>query len=1458
MRGNHSHRSFTDRLTVDRSHLLILGLAIVALAFAGATRVAAGSPAATRQPSAILAPSAGGPDDFGYTWATTLDPGGPPYVWDEIAGVGTLVDGGALVSVGYSGPLAIGFPFSFYGADYTGVYASRNGYISFGQGYNSYYLDTIPSPYEPNNQIAMFGADLTLSDYGTNSQVYYVTLASPQRFVVEYVNVYPCCSTTNPLTFQVVLFPNGDSEVRYKQLRGQVTQFVGIENATGTDGLLYTGGLANNLAVRYSYPVGVILKPTTAENIGAPGSTATYSLSVTNRTGATDNFNITIDPGNAWQATPSIAQTGPLAANASLSFDVTVDVPANATVGDTDQAVVRVSSALSPTVFDTSVLTTTASNGQIAVVTLSDSDLVALVDSELHSVLGTIDVGAAGCDFPWRVAKTPDGNEAYVSCENSDSVVAINLTSRTVMQQVAGIYRADGVAFSRDGTYAFIGSRSGGSNAINRINTQTYAVSSIYYGSATRSIAVHPYLDLAYITDSAGAILVLDTSVFGIVDTIPVSAEPWDVAVSPDGRWVFTGDRSSGVITVIDTTTNAIHTTIGGLGTVTGLSVSPDGSILYAAGLSSGVRAIDTTTYQILGTVAGIGNAWEVATTCQDDEVWVGNTSGSVPVIDAASMTLTAPIPMPGGGTKEIVICPQYVAHGVILNPPTQTGSAALGASTTHQVTVVNATGQSDTFQLSLGASQWSSQLSATTVGPLADGQAATVTVTVDVPSGAQWYATDTVQLTAVAVSQAGISNVANLTTEAFAPPVAGVQPAALSVTQLVNQTADQPLTISNGNGVTLTVEISDVDNTAAGSRPELMASASYTTTVDNEDNYLTGNPDGDMDTDICDYYWNYPIEFNIFVDTVAAPLGNTLAIRAYGVDLPGEAVGVSLNGSLLGQLADSANHWSITTFDLPAGVVTTGANLVQVSSVGGSTCVDVDWGALTVAGPPADWLHENPSSLLVPPNESREVTVTFDATGLQPGQYQGTVMVASNDPAHSPIPIAASMIVDPTADMGRVTGTVIDAWTGQPLAATVELVGIYTTQPEPDYEIWAPAGNYSLVASAPGYVSVTTPVAITAGQITVQDVALELNQPRLQWSPPAVAAAAAPGGSTTATLSVINAGPAVMNAAFFEINLLDSLAAPSPQDLTGKRILYDRAHDEPPLTYYSTLANDAVNAGATINENWFYPVDESVLEGYDILWVNCCGYQSWGYDELAAIDQWLRRGGALLVQGGKSPTTDGPASIFGIYYVPATCASGATSYITPHPISAGVSTVQVYYTCDRLSPSAGSSIVVLDNVGQPHVVTKETNGGKIVVVGSDDLQNGTISYADNRLLGNNILGWLARPSYSDVPWLTVSPTAMTIPGHSSQDLLLTFDAANLPAGDYHATLAIEHNDPAHEVPAEVPITFSVHPPTAVALASISADVAAAPLPLSPLPLAAAPVAALAALALASYQRRRN
>jgi hypothetical protein len=387
-----------------------------------------------------------------------------------------------------------------------------------------------------------------------------------------------------------------------------------------------------------------------------------------------------------------------------------------------------------------------------------------------------------------------------------------------------------------------------------------------------------------------------------------------------------------------------------------------------------------------------------------------------------------------------------------------------------------------------------------------------------------------------------------------------------------------------------------------------------------------------------------------------------------------------------------------------------------------------------------------------------------------------------------------------------------LDAWTSQPLTATVELAGVYSTTANSNYTIWASAGAYSLTAYTAGYYTVTRPAAISAGGLTAVDLALEPAQPRLEWMPVTISVTAAAGGKVYRTWPISNTGPLPLSFAVHEISSTTVLRSVSglSNDLTGKRILYDRAHGGPALSDYSTLAGDVISAGAVITENWYSPIDANVLRDYDVLWSNCCGGSSWGFGELTAVQDWLNQGGAVFVQGESSNSTVGLASIFGIDYQSGGCTSGPTTSIGDHPIREGVTTVNVDWTCWRLAPASGAKIVVFDPQGQPHVVAQEQSGGKMVVVSSEDFANWSIYNNDNRRLANNIIQWLAQPGYGDVPWLSASPLTGTVQGHGYLPLTLGFDTTLLAAGTYHAALAVEHNDPARSSPVEIPVTLTV------------------------------------------------
>ena len=176
---------------------------------------------------------AGGPDNFGYIWIDSKETGGPVYSWTDISTTGTEIIPG---SDDGSVQLDLPFGFKFYGEVQSSVLVSSNGYLTFGTNGSDYTNDQIPSTSTPNNFIAPFWDDLRPSS--KRGHIFYE--ASSDKFVVQYHEVgnYPS-STTGTISFQVILYPNGNIEYAYNEisLEENASATIGVENTDGTIGL---------------------------------------------------------------------------------------------------------------------------------------------------------------------------------------------------------------------------------------------------------------------------------------------------------------------------------------------------------------------------------------------------------------------------------------------------------------------------------------------------------------------------------------------------------------------------------------------------------------------------------------------------------------------------------------------------------------------------------------------------------------------------------------------------------------------------------------------------------------------------------------------------------------------------------------------------------------------------------------------------------------------------------------------------------------------------------------------------------------------------------------------------------------------------------------------------------------------------------------------------------------------
>jgi hypothetical protein len=224
----------------------LLAMALVALLAAATMPTATGAPSG---PARCLQRT----DAYGYS-CTPI-----PFAFQDILATGTCAPQGLVCMEGddeVSDPIALPFPFTFYGQEYLDVYVTTNGLVLFDD-------DPEATDYQPMAPPSLSGPQPFIAGYWTDQEaltpaVGFEDIGDGERFILQWSEIGLCCSTPGINTFQVVLFPDGSIEVHHLSVfpnDGQLA-LVGLENAAGNIGLRAArdGLYHSELAWRFTPP----------------------------------------------------------------------------------------------------------------------------------------------------------------------------------------------------------------------------------------------------------------------------------------------------------------------------------------------------------------------------------------------------------------------------------------------------------------------------------------------------------------------------------------------------------------------------------------------------------------------------------------------------------------------------------------------------------------------------------------------------------------------------------------------------------------------------------------------------------------------------------------------------------------------------------------------------------------------------------------------------------------------------------------------------------------------------------------------------------------------------------------------------------------------------------------------------------------------------------------------------
>ncbi len=219
----------------------------------------------------------GGPDNYGYRWATSDNANGPAYNW-----ITPNTTTGTVLNLGdddIEGPFPLGFTFNFYGVDYDSVKISSNGYLTFNfDESESRLYQLVPDANTPNNLVGWFWSDIDPPEDAVSVVSYENTTINGQNAFLVTFDRCREFDTSNPgyFTGQVALIEDGTILIQFEGFYENYVmsdQTICLEDATGSNGIVceYCDSLfySNNMAIEFWVSdVGAINPAPATGNIG--------------------------------------------------------------------------------------------------------------------------------------------------------------------------------------------------------------------------------------------------------------------------------------------------------------------------------------------------------------------------------------------------------------------------------------------------------------------------------------------------------------------------------------------------------------------------------------------------------------------------------------------------------------------------------------------------------------------------------------------------------------------------------------------------------------------------------------------------------------------------------------------------------------------------------------------------------------------------------------------------------------------------------------------------------------------------------------------------------------------------------------------------------------------------------------------------------------------------------------
>jgi uncharacterized repeat protein (TIGR01451 family) len=441
----------------------------------------------------------------------------------------------------------------------------------------------------------------------------------------------------------------------------------------------------------------IMLLPPDQDKFELPGNVITNTIILENHTGATDNFDLEVLPDHQWITTLTANSVGPIVDGERVSIYARVEIPPEALPGEFDLATILATSVNSPTVYtQTATMNSTAISRKIGYVSGASEGQLALIDTEIHTTIGTIDLSGYSCANPSITRLTPDKSQLYIFC-GSLKIIILDTTNNSLIASVDLPGDGNDIVFTQDGAYALVGCPAG---QVFVIDAVAHEIVKTIPTLRVVSITSHPYLPLVYLAGFEGGntseLQIIDTSTFSVKKTIAFEWEVYDILPSQDGKWLFVSAMNHQpyvpcVYKLDAQTLQTVHK-LSNIGYQASLQIAPDNTRLFVSSPGFGsIQVIDTTTWSPVTSIDIGYPISEMDVTSDGSEMFVLSQTyqgGAVVVIDTVNYTIPYQIFIPGSYMVSLAISPQV--SDIYMRKTVSSPVASPGGLVNYEINLMN------------------------------------------------------------------------------------------------------------------------------------------------------------------------------------------------------------------------------------------------------------------------------------------------------------------------------------------------------------------------------------------------------------------------------------------------------------------------------------------------------------------------------------------------------------------------------------------------------------------------------------------------------------------------------------------------------------------------------------------------------------------------------------------------